>query len=114
LVIQSFPEPGARQQVSSGGGILPQWSANTRELYFIAPDSTLMAVGLEPEGQSLRVGVPKALFKTRIVGGGVYSAGLARQYAAAPDGRFLIQIPGAEAPGSSPITVILNWASGLK
>jgi Tol biopolymer transport system component len=101
---------GHRTQVSALGGILPKWSADGRELFYIAPDARLMAVPVKWDGDTPQVGVPIPLFQTRIVGGGNYVAGFGRQYDVASDGRFLMQVPsGDERP--SPITVILNWSS---
>ena len=57
-----------------------------------------------------------ALFQTSLAVGGNAGIGgyLSRaQYAVAPDGRFLMVISPADlAP--SPITIVLNWAAGLK
>ena len=39
-----IPEPRDRTRVSSGGGGLPRWRADGRELYLGAPDRTLMAI----------------------------------------------------------------------
>ena len=34
VYVQPFPGPGAKAQISSGGGTRPRWSANGRELFF--------------------------------------------------------------------------------
>jgi hypothetical protein len=107
VVLQTIAS-GHRTQVSNLGGLLPKWSQDGRELFYIAPDATLMAVPVKWVGHVPDVGAPVPLFQTRILGGGNYVPGLSRQYDVASDGRFLMQIPsGGER--SSPITVILNW-----
>jgi hypothetical protein len=72
----------------------------------------LMAVpiALTANGQTLEVGVPVPLFRTRIVGIDLPRA----QYAVAPDGqRFLINVIAEDAT-SSPITIVQNWTAALK
>jgi len=113
IYVQSFPKGTIKQQVSIAGGIMPKWSADGRKLYFLAPDSTLNFVSIKPVGSSLEVGSPSLLFPVRVVGGGIYIGGQARNYDVSADGRFIIKLAGEE-PASSPITLILNWASSLK
>jgi Tol biopolymer transport system component len=43
IVVQAFPESCGKMQVSVNGGIGPRWSQDGYEIYFIAPDATLMA-----------------------------------------------------------------------
>src|SRR5438552_974872 len=64
--IQSFPQPGAKQQISTKGGYQPRWSRDGKELFYLAPDATLMAVSIKSAGPSLEAGVPAALFKAPI------------------------------------------------
>ena len=85
----------------------PRWRADGTELYFLAPDATLMAVPVTAAGASFEAGTPVALFPTRIVDGGTVTI-QRPQYAVARDGRFLINQPVADA-AAAPITLILNW-----
>ncbi|MFN0110172.1 MAG: protein kinase domain-containing protein, partial [Blastocatellia bacterium] len=48
IYVQAFPEPGRKVIVSKGGGTLPRWRRDGRELYYVAPDDKLMAVPVEP------------------------------------------------------------------
>ena len=70
VYVRSFPGPGGQQQVSTSGGIQARWSSDGHELYYIAPDGTLMAVPITMKGAALEPGTPVALFQTRIWGGG--------------------------------------------
>jgi Tol biopolymer transport system component len=63
------PAPIRQWSISSAGGISPRWSPDGKELYYIAPDATLMAVTFTIAGGDVRVSSPKALFATRIRGG---------------------------------------------
>jgi Tol biopolymer transport system component len=103
---------GGQWQVSTAGGIQPRWRRDGKELYYIAPDGKLMAAPIVVNGATLEPGAPVALFQTRIWGGGT-DAYYREQYDVASDGRFLINVTTGEAT-ASPITLILNWAPGLK
>lgn len=107
IVVQPFPEPGGKWQVSTSGGSQPRWRADGKELYFIAPDGELMAVAIVASGSRFEAGKPVPLFPTRILSG---SVGIVNkpQYAVARDGRFLINQPVEESTASS-ITLLLNW-----
>jgi eukaryotic-like serine/threonine-protein kinase len=94
-------------QVSASGGIWPQWAANGKELYYMAPDSTLMAAPVAASADTFNVGTPIRLFQTRIVGGGI-AIDEGRQYDVARDGRFLINTV-VDDTASSTITLIQNW-----
>jgi len=113
IYVQAFPGPGDKRQISTRGGSQPRWRRDGKEIFYIAPDGTLMAAPVSGKGQDLNPGVPVALFKTRIVGG--TAANIQKtQYAVAPDGqRFLINITADEST-ASPLTVVTNWTRLLK
>jgi Tol biopolymer transport system component len=109
VVVQSFPEPGAHSVVSTGGGMYPRWSADGSEIYFMTPDSTLMAApvvsGKSPSGtEPFKAGRPVRLFTAHVQG----SSFIRAPYAVSKDGRFLINEP-VESP-TTPITLLLNWS----
>lgn len=107
VVVQRFPDATGKWQVSTAGGVAPRWRADGKELYFLAPDATLMVVPVTAAGTSFEAGTPVALFPTRIVGGGTLAANRP-EYAVARDGRFLINQPVGDAT-TAPITLMLNW-----
>jgi Tol biopolymer transport system component len=112
VYLQSFSGAMFKQQVSVNGGEVPRWSWDGRELYFIAPDSTLMAVSIEQAGSSLRIGKPFPLFRTRMIPPSAPGSGLGRNYSVDQRGRFLINVlPADLAPPS--ITLMFNWTSAL-
>ncbi|MEQ1947970.1 MAG: protein kinase [Bryobacteraceae bacterium] len=96
---------GGKWQISSAGGDKPRWRRDGKELYYLAPDRTLMAVPIRG-GASLSPGVAAPLFQTRAAGYFPYDVGA--------DGRFLINtLPEPNASVPTPITVFLNWAAGF-
>ncbi len=103
-----FPPASAKWQISTAGGMQPTWRADGRELYFLTPDATLMAVDIRP-GAKFEWGETHRLFKVEL---SVNPA--VEQYAPAPDGkRFLFVLPTSEGL-TVPFNVILNWTSLLK
>lgn len=109
IYVRPFPGPGAPILVSTAGGIAPRWRKDGKELYYIAPDSSLMAVAVATTSGPPQLGAPFALFRPRILLGGTATIGYQAQYDVAPDGRFLINVT-AGADLTAPITVIQNWA----
>ncbi len=110
VIVQPFDDVGGKWQVSTAGGVSPRWRADGRELYFLAPDATMMAAAVTTAGTSLTAGTPVALFPTRILEGG--ASRTVKQYAVSRDGRFLINQMVADA--AAPITLILNWNPDAK
>jgi Tol biopolymer transport system component len=109
IFIQSFPGPGGKIQVSTGGGAQVRWRKDGRELFYIALDGKLMAVPIRPsaDGRSIEAATPVALFATRV--GGAIRGTYLQQYVVSPKGdRFLMNTVTSEA-SVAPVTVILNW-----
>ena len=102
---------GGQWQVSTSGGINPRWRADGKELYYIAPDGKLMAASITASGATIEPGTPVALFQTRILGGGM-DLNVGTQYDVTGDGRFLINTVLED--DASPITLLQNWAAGLR
>jgi serine/threonine protein kinase/Tol biopolymer transport system component len=105
VYLQSFPDRGEKLRISIAGGVDPKWRADGRELFYQALNNQLMAVKLETGGR-LTASSPTALFKMN-------PTSINDIYDVAPDGQsFLVNTVSRE--DSSPITVVLNWAAGLK
>jgi eukaryotic-like serine/threonine-protein kinase len=108
VYVQTFPLSDVKKQVSTNGGYEPRWRADGREIYYLSEDRKLMAVSVGP-GPSF--GVPQPLFQTRVASG---VTAIRTHYVPNRDGqRFLINTQIAD-PAPTPITVVLNWTSGLK
>jgi Tol biopolymer transport system component len=105
IYVQPFPGPGRKVPISTGGGSQVRWRRDGKELFYIAPDDSLMAVAFDPTGQS-DVGVPTPLFRTSIAPIRTISR---QQYVVSSDGqRFLIVT--SDAPlAVTPVTLLLNW-----
>jgi Tol biopolymer transport system component len=107
VYVQDFPMLGHKRIVSIGGGTEPAWRQDGKELYYLSPDYSLVAV---PIGSTdpLQIGQPKPLFRAP-----VSLASTRNHYAVTADGqRFLINVAD-EVSYRSPITVMVNWMQGL-
>ena len=106
VVIKPFQRPGGitRVRVSIDGGATPRWSADGSEIYFIAPDGTMMAATVSAAGSTLAVGKPAAMFSTHIAG-----QTFTFQYVVSRDGRFLVGSRQVERASAPPITLLQNW-----
>jgi Tol biopolymer transport system component/tRNA A-37 threonylcarbamoyl transferase component Bud32 len=108
-VIPFPPSPGAgKWLVSRGGGVQPRWRRDGKELFYISPDSKMMAAEVDTRGV-FQSGEPRALFQTDIVDTGIRTGPMS--WDVAPDGRFLIITESSIDPS---VTVVLNWRAGLK
>jgi Tol biopolymer transport system component len=97
VFVRSFPSPEGKWLISSNGGRRPRWRADGREVFFTSPDGMLMAASVQAR-PLFEAGPPQPLFEIRH----------ASDYAVAPDGRFLVQLP-RETPGGNQLHVVLNW-----
>ncbi len=105
VYVQAFPEPRGKFQISTGGGMSPEWSPDGRELYYVSPDRKRMVAGLKVVADAVAASTPRELFA-------LPSGGPFQPYAVAPDGkRFLVLTP---VGGSQPLEVVVNWPALLK
>ncbi|HEV8588252.1 MAG TPA: protein kinase [Pyrinomonadaceae bacterium] len=108
IYIQSFPPAGGKWQVSTTGGAQPRWRRDGKELYFMTPERTLMAVDVKL-GATFEMGTPKPLFQTS-----VSSFESPNRYDVSADGQRFLVNSSINETSRTPIVVIVNWAAGLK
>jgi len=104
---------GPKRQVSVGGGQMPVWNRNGRELFYAAANGTLMSVGLRVENGRVEPGEPQPMFPLQYDLSGELPWHLL-PYDVTPDGqRFLVirRAPGVEPDG---VVVVTNWTAALK
>ena len=112
IYVERYPELGNRQQISTGGGRVPIWSRDGRELFFSSLDSRQMLAVPVQSGTTLVAGLPQVLFELAI-----FVVPVNRPYDIAPDGRFLIIRSGqadAAVDTAPQIVVVQNWTEELK
>lgn len=101
---------GTGQRVSNSGGSEPHWRQNGKELFYLAADRWIMSVAIGP-GTTWAPGTPQPLFRIdSLFAGSIFRT----NYDVNADGSRFLVIKPVEGAGTSPITVVLNWAAGLK
>ena len=104
VYVQRFPSPTDRWQISTNGGGDPRWSADGRQLFYIAEDRQMMSVPVTA-GEAFAHGRAVPLFDT----GMRPDWGTSRNhYDVTRDGRFLMMAPVAD-DRTSPFTMVVNW-----
>jgi hypothetical protein len=106
IYVQSYPGGTNRVAVSNGGGFLPRWSPDGKELFYVTGDA-LVAVAVRPDGS---FGTPRRLFdRSNFLLNSRFQT-----YPVSPDGKRFLMIQ--RDPGSVPrqLNVILNWPDELE
>jgi hypothetical protein len=98
------PPGSGKWQISKGGGQYPRWRGDGKELFYLAPDGTLMSAEVSG-APAFQAGSPKALFRS--------SSGSTDWDVTADGKRFLFPVSLARNKVEE-FTVVLNWQTGLK
>ena len=109
VFVQPFPPNGMRTQISTNGGLFPQWAKGGREIVYSTIDGRFMSVDATATGGTLHAGLPKELF-TKL------QSGRTRQFMVDSKGeRFLLSVlPQGDSARSEPVNVIVNWQGLLE
>jgi Tol biopolymer transport system component len=113
VYVRPFPGPGGKWQISTGGGLYPEWSRNGKELFYRTEDSKIMAVTYTASGDSFHADKPQLWSPGQFTdrGLGVYNFDLH------PDGkRFaVLKAPGTEqTPAVNKVSFIFNFFDELR
>ena len=107
IYVQQFPDSTGKLIVSRGGGSMPAWSGDGRQIYYISPERKMMSVPVSL-GASFDAGTPVSLFSARLRDIPF------RQYAASREGsKFLLNRSVGEE-SSRPMTLVQNWSAQLE
>jgi len=102
VYVRPFPAGEPPHRISREGGMYPAWRKDGKELFFLAPDGTIMAVPFDPVTGSAAT-APQNLVATSLRDGNN------RPYAVSADGqRLLIPVPVDDQP-----RLILDWRALL-
>jgi eukaryotic-like serine/threonine-protein kinase len=110
--VQSFPPSGGKWQITTEGGMQPQWRRDGRELFYLAPNRKIMSVEVQLS-PTFRATIPQTLFEAPISMKGIGDSNA--RYVFTPDGqRALVVADVSDSANSSPIHVVLNWPTALQ
>jgi len=104
VVAQPLAGPGARIQITTGGGRTPRWSSDGRAILYSSGDRYLR-VRVSAAGEKLEPSIPEELFRSRDL----------RGFAVAPDGKgfFAVEVP-PESGVVRELHLVTNWFSELE
>jgi eukaryotic-like serine/threonine-protein kinase len=101
VYVTNYPAATAKWQVSTGGGLRPFWSADGRQLFFLAGDRVVVVAVHEGESFSADAPRPVEALGDKIV-----------DFAVARNGR-IVALREID-PGKAPLSVVLNWQELLR
>ena len=105
IYAKSLTDSSKKWNISVRGGHKPRWRSDGKEIFYLSPDRTLMAVPVS-WGKGFEPGTATPLFKTRIAGS--LFTGMRSPYAVTRDGqRFLMYV----GEPSSSLTIVTNAVS---
>ena len=106
VYVDTFPERRRKTPISSGGGIWPAWGPGGTELYYVSPNSKLMAVSVKLGNDIAEPSAPRELFRLPVADYSPVEPAL--------DGkRFLVRATPQQAV-PEPLNLIVNWTALLK
>jgi serine/threonine-protein kinase len=103
---------GGKWQISTDGGMEPEWSKTGHELfYLIAGGGSMISVPYTVDKDSFQPGKPEVLFTDKLEMRAPFTS-----YDVTPDGQHFVVFQfagGRSAPSSAP-TVVLNWLDEVR
>jgi Tol biopolymer transport system component len=100
VYVTTYPDLGAKWQVSVESGLGPAWSSDGKELVYFAPEK-VVTVPVRSTGGSWEFGAPQVL---------PLDTGVTSARTLAPDGRILLV---RVEPERTPFTLVTNWKRTL-
>jgi serine/threonine-protein kinase len=113
VYVRPFPGPGEKWQVSNGGGQMPIWSRNGREIFFETLDNRIMVTDYGVKGESFTSEKPRIWSNVKIREiGDLWNLDLA------PDGKRFAVFPlpdaGGERKGMVHVAFLENFFDELR
>jgi serine/threonine protein kinase/Tol biopolymer transport system component len=112
VYVRPFPDVDrGLWQVTTGGGEYPVWARDGRELFYVKPDGTVVALPVEALGAAWRAGSPADVFRGPYLFRGDGSLG--RNYDVAPDGQRFLMLKNTSEVRAPHFVVVQNWTAEL-
>jgi Tol biopolymer transport system component/predicted Ser/Thr protein kinase len=98
---------GAKWLVSKGGGALPLWRPDGKELFYLSLTNQVMAVDIDTS-KGFQAGTPRRMFTAPVI------VVPTVRWDLSPDSKRFLFVAPPNTGRVTPFTVVLNWAAGLK
>jgi serine/threonine-protein kinase len=114
VFVRPFPGPGAKVQISSGGGQVPHWSPVKHELFYRDDDNRVMVATYAESGTLFQAGKPQ-LWSTRLFPSNLIRPMQRGPFAVHPDGeRLALFVPPDIRPGAvTDVVLVLDFFAEL-
>jgi len=113
VYVRAFPDKGRRWLVSNGGGTMPLWSRNGRELFYRNENSQIMVATYTITGETFLADKPRVWSEKQLA-----NTGLTPLFDLAPDGKrfaVLMAPEGTAAPdGRRHVTFVTDFLEQLR
>jgi len=106
VYVRPYSRDGERLQASTAGGGWPRWRRDGKEIYYLAPDRTLVAVPVTRQGSRLEIGAGRPLFTVRTRPQARLDA---YNYDVSADGRRFLVNTFVEQSTAAAINLVINW-----
>jgi WD40 repeat protein len=103
VYVTPFPGPGRRWQISTNGGLYPQWTADGRELVYTEPNGQLVAVEVNPGEDTIHVGQAQPLFRIHP------PQPDGPNFALTPDGEHVLLWTNPRDQADTVLNLVVNW-----
>ena len=114
VYVQLFPGRGGKQQISSGGGVIPKWSPNGKDLFYRTASNRINVVTYAATGDAFRAEKPRLWSPGQFTN---TASGDAGNFDLHPDGkRFAVLMPSrrVEAVKVDKVTFVFNFFDELR
>jgi eukaryotic-like serine/threonine-protein kinase len=108
VYVRPFPQGDGKWQISSDGGSEPKWRGDGKELFYLTPNGTMMAVSISFD-PTFSAAPPITLFKSETLPIDLGAWGGAAQYDVSKDGSKFIINTIVTPPTPANLYVIVNW-----
>jgi Tol biopolymer transport system component/predicted Ser/Thr protein kinase len=107
IYVAPFPGRGGKRQISTSGGFLPRWRPDGKEIFYLGPGGRLMAAEMNIKDSMIEVGQVRPLGIPVLINGHYL-------YDVSADGQRFLVAAAPEQKADAPLTLVQNWAAGLK
>jgi len=107
VYVRPFPGPGGKWQISTGGGVIPKWSRDGKELFYRTADDKIMVATYTASADSFRADKPQLWSPGQFT-----DLGLNSNFDVYPDGKRFAVLKASgtgQAAASNRVNFIVNF-----
>jgi eukaryotic-like serine/threonine-protein kinase len=107
VYVRSILPTAGKLLVSPSGGSRPKWRHDGREIFYVSATGELMVAKVKQNGSILEIETPTRLFRTHM-------ESFLPSFDVSADGQRFLVVSSSLKKQPSPITVVVNWNTGLR